>query len=365
MKIKIDKQQVGFRIKEIRISKGHTLESFGKVFSATKSNAQKWETGFTLPNKERLANISEMAGITVNELLYGSINEFLENNIEVLLMNSKYPYKSLLYTYNLVELCIEYIEKICSSKIIEISVNDIKSIEQTFNSLLENKVFEILDFIDSQTSSIEIFENEVRSILKNEVLIQAIYCISKSYDYEYLSYLRNLIVHNFRISNKTKKYIVANFDTYTSLLLLSKSNIENKIAIYVFFSYIIHELDYKHSFGMLIKKHIEYMNYETLIKRCENDMEIIFKKNTFYLKSSGYFLNTNKYGLDNYKKILGLIIEKNNILYYLADYDYIEDVPLNTEAQYFILNHDNSYFITKITEKPDCKYLAPILGKME
>ena len=40
-------------------------------------------------------------------------------------------------------------------------------------------------------------------------------------------------------------------------------------------------------------------------------------------------------------------------------------VPLNTEAKYFILNHDNTYQITKITEIPDCKYIAPIIGTLE
>ena len=40
-------------------------------------------------------------------------------------------------------------------------------------------------------------------------------------------------------------------------------------------------------------------------------------------------------------------------------------VPLNTEADYFVLNHDNTYQITKITEIPDCKYIAPVIGKLE
>ena len=68
---KIDKKEVGLRIIQIRISNGHTLESFGKLFGAVKSNVQKWEIGFSLPNKERLANISKLANVTVNELLYG------------------------------------------------------------------------------------------------------------------------------------------------------------------------------------------------------------------------------------------------------------------------------------------------------
>lgn len=67
----IDKKAVGLRIKQIRVTKGYTMESFGNLFEATKSNVQKWEKGFTLPNKERLTSISKMADMTVNELLYG------------------------------------------------------------------------------------------------------------------------------------------------------------------------------------------------------------------------------------------------------------------------------------------------------
>ena len=62
---------------------------------------------------------------------------------------------------------------------------------------------------------------------------------------------------------------------------------------------------------------------------------------------------------------MGLKIEQENSLFYLANYQDITDVPLNTEAKYFILNHDNTYQITKITEIPNCKYIAPIIGKLE
>ena len=85
MKINVNKKAVGSRIKQIRTSKGYTLESFGKLFGASKSNVQKWETGFTLPNKERLASISKIADMTVNELLYGSTYEFINNNFDNLL----------------------------------------------------------------------------------------------------------------------------------------------------------------------------------------------------------------------------------------------------------------------------------------
>ena len=85
MKIKINKKAVGSRIKQIRLNKGYTLENFGKLFGASRGNVQAWEYGTSLPNKERIKNISKIADITVNELLYGSIDEFLENNLVSLL----------------------------------------------------------------------------------------------------------------------------------------------------------------------------------------------------------------------------------------------------------------------------------------
>ena len=91
MKIDVNKKAVGSRIKQIRINKGYTLEALGKLFGASKGNVQKWEKGLALPNKERIANICKIADITVNELLYGSIDEFLENNIKGLIKESNYP----------------------------------------------------------------------------------------------------------------------------------------------------------------------------------------------------------------------------------------------------------------------------------
>lgn len=74
----VDKKAVGRRIKQIRMNKGYTLEAFGKLFNASKGNVQQWENGVSLPNKDRLYNISKIAGITVNELLYGNIEKDVE-----------------------------------------------------------------------------------------------------------------------------------------------------------------------------------------------------------------------------------------------------------------------------------------------
>ena len=66
-----DNNQVGQRIKAIRLEKGMTTKEFGALFGASDSNVTSWEKGRTLPNKERLKNIADLAGITVQKLLEG------------------------------------------------------------------------------------------------------------------------------------------------------------------------------------------------------------------------------------------------------------------------------------------------------
>lgn len=86
MKNKINKKEVGERIRKIRFSKCLTLEQFGNLFHAVKSNVQSWENGSCLPNKKRQLAIAKLGKISVNELLYGNIEKDIET-IKVALSN--------------------------------------------------------------------------------------------------------------------------------------------------------------------------------------------------------------------------------------------------------------------------------------
>lgn len=63
---------IGQRIKNIRLSRGMTLEKFGALFDAAKGNVSKWEKGKSLPNPERIKTIAEFANISIEELTSGS-----------------------------------------------------------------------------------------------------------------------------------------------------------------------------------------------------------------------------------------------------------------------------------------------------
>jgi len=75
MNTSIDKKLVGERIKNVRQEKGMTLEEFGKMFGASKSNVRSWEIGKNLPNPERLKIIAKIADSSVDTLLYGKTKE--------------------------------------------------------------------------------------------------------------------------------------------------------------------------------------------------------------------------------------------------------------------------------------------------
>lgn len=81
----VDKKAVGRRINKIRISKACTLEDFGKILKAGKSNVRMWEIGEVLPNKERQKKIAKMGKITVKELLYGNIEKDVEEIYQALI----------------------------------------------------------------------------------------------------------------------------------------------------------------------------------------------------------------------------------------------------------------------------------------
>lgn len=65
----IDKHKVGKRIQAIRFAKGMDQKQFSDIIHATVSALSNWENGHNLPNKERLKNIADLAGITVQKLL--------------------------------------------------------------------------------------------------------------------------------------------------------------------------------------------------------------------------------------------------------------------------------------------------------
>lgn len=62
-------QNIGSKIKEIRLSLGESMEEFGKRFNTSKGTVNNWEKDRNFPNKANLKIIADIAGISVNKLL--------------------------------------------------------------------------------------------------------------------------------------------------------------------------------------------------------------------------------------------------------------------------------------------------------
>ena len=83
-KKKIDKKDVGAKIRKIRLEKDLTLDEFSKRINTQLNSVHLWEKGKFLPRKETILKICELGGITPVELLKKSteIDKKVEKMIE-------------------------------------------------------------------------------------------------------------------------------------------------------------------------------------------------------------------------------------------------------------------------------------------
>lgn len=265
MKIIIDKKAVGSRINQIRIRKGYTLEAFGKLFSVSKSNVLKWEQGQSLPNKERLASISKVADITVNELLYGSIDEFLQNNLKNFIFNYSDIHSDLL-CFNYFEITKKYLES--KSKTINDVSDIINLLEKDFDKILD---YALDDYIQSNLFLLDKYNQLVLNILDDETALRhAIYDISKGDTSKLHIYHDLLLVENipytFTFSELPKE-----FNYYKVLLsILKGDNISKKYQILPFFTDLIDTIKYR--------LRLTYSN-DKMYQEIQNTIEKVLEEN--------------------------------------------------------------------------------------
>ncbi len=95
--MKVNNYEVGKRIKSIRIKLGKTTADFGSLIDGTSGSlVSRWERGVNLPNSKRLSMIAELGNITIDELLYGSANQFAYNLL-IKELDSDTPLRKVVY----------------------------------------------------------------------------------------------------------------------------------------------------------------------------------------------------------------------------------------------------------------------------
>lgn len=79
----VNKEAVGKRILQIRKKYGYSMQKFGEIIdNAPKGSVNSWEKGVNLPNEKRLKQIATLGNLSLNELLYGSFNEYVNTLVQ-------------------------------------------------------------------------------------------------------------------------------------------------------------------------------------------------------------------------------------------------------------------------------------------
>jgi transcriptional regulator with XRE-family HTH domain len=67
----MDMQKIGSFLSQLRKEQSMTQEQLGEKLGVTNKTVSRWETGTYLPPVEMLQLLSELYGITINEILSG------------------------------------------------------------------------------------------------------------------------------------------------------------------------------------------------------------------------------------------------------------------------------------------------------
>ena len=92
----MDMQKIGSFLGQLRKEKSLTQEQLGEKLGVTNKTVSRWETGTYLPPVECLQLLSELYGITINEILTGDrlgereYREKAEENIKTVLSKSTF-----------------------------------------------------------------------------------------------------------------------------------------------------------------------------------------------------------------------------------------------------------------------------------
>ncbi|MBC6315291.1 helix-turn-helix domain-containing protein [Listeria grandensis] len=153
-------KEVGNRIKQIRRNLGLTMESFAHLVdpNAKSGTVSNWETGKNLPNNRRLTKIAKIGGITIDELLYGSITGYVLNNLDAFIPNE---FQFLLPAITVGDLK-QIVDEINNKKLAHSDIVEIEAIIAKELPKIANNIEKMLD-------------NDVSSLLKHENEFNEVY----------------------------------------------------------------------------------------------------------------------------------------------------------------------------------------------
>ncbi|MCH4436504.1 helix-turn-helix domain-containing protein [Staphylococcus haemolyticus] len=227
----MDKVEVGKRIRKIRSHLGLTMDQFGEKIdkeSPVKSGVvSNWENGKQLPNKKRLKKISELGNISLDELLYGSMYNYIVKNINIDYDKLNIPKEEGTYQKSLiVTMMMNDIQTKENRRMIESSINEENYVPLTYSQFLEKVEIELPkklnSIIEKGKIAIQELKKKDKEILKNHSDLNI---VSKILNNEYVTFndilLEHFFIEVFSLENYTfeQEIYVDKMDQIKSILL--------------------------------------------------------------------------------------------------------------------------------------------------
>lgn len=175
---------IGNRIRKIRTSLQMDQKQFSEIINTTVSALSNWENGRNKPNMEKLKRIAQLADISVEELLYGTIvRQHFNKHWTQLINNKEYCTKNVVdtsneyYIKNIVNTSKEYF----INNVADTSKEDYKIDQKEFEYIKSNKekLYDIFyknileyGYNDNDNNNIRLFKLSVYSLLKEYYISQ-------------------------------------------------------------------------------------------------------------------------------------------------------------------------------------------------
>ena len=142
--MEIDKIALGNRIKSIRLEKSMNLKEFGYYIDNTSDSiVSRWEKGKSVPNAKRLKKIAELGGITVNELLYGDMKNFISSYFDERISENQEKAKGSFYGSMLND--SEYIQSVKKDFLYKVQFYELNHADtEALNKLIDESIYAVM-----------------------------------------------------------------------------------------------------------------------------------------------------------------------------------------------------------------------------
>ena len=259
----MNQEKIGNFIKSLRKEKNMTQNELALKLGVTDKAISKWENGRGLPDLSLIKDVSDILGVTVNELLTGekldSKEEVFENNIINTINYTNNKIKSKNKYIIILSLTIVVILTFLSFFIIDVNkmrkgedvlfstwgfkyISSIKLDEVKITNAIEDYILKLDGYYDKDNAKYFVcVKNLYIKTLKNKQLV--VY----SYVYEESFYLKNDILtsssgssnpYKFILEKKDDNYFVVSYETPDDMY----SNIDDIFPSYVLKKiYLIHD----------------------------------------------------------------------------------------------------------------------------